>query len=673
MSNNKESEKEIKKIYKDLADQILLYNQQYYGEDGSEITDYEYDQLVKQIKSLENQHLFLKQNSILSKPSYAAITTFEPVVHLEPMLSLDNAMSKEELQKWLERYDGKFEELTFALEPKLDGLACSVLYENGEIAIGATRGDGQIGENITPNVKTIKNLPTNIDIKSQCEIRGEVVMTKKAFKDLNDFQLEENGKIFSNPRNAASGSLRQKDSNITKSRELKLFVYYLKIKDHVFSSHTEMLNKAQELGFEIVPKTQHNILPKNLVKMMDNLEETRHDFDFETDGVVIKIDSTKIQTEIGSTSRAPRWAIAYKFSPEEKSTKLLDIKIGVGRTGRVTPYAVLEPVSVGGSMVAFATLHNESEVNRKKIFIGQKVLVRKAGDVIPEVVGSLEKIDNSNNEFKKWIFPTNCPYCNSVLFKDPEAANHFCPNEECPERIVQSAFHFVSRIGLDIRGLGEKRVRQLFEKNIIKQPIEILSLDDKKLSLLEQFKEKSINNVLDSINKSKKLPLSRFFVAIGVPHLGKAMSKDLEKIVRSVYDCDKLEVNQILEIEGFAEKTAQDIIDYFHSNQFKEILVLLKENSIDFISNTEIILKNNIGNGKIIVVTGSFENATRDEANLECEKLGYKTSTSVSKNTFCVIAGSKAGSKLEKANKLGVNVIEETDFNSAIEKLKKLN
>jgi DNA ligase (NAD+) len=664
--------KEKQDQYNELINKIAIYNEQYYGSDDSPVSDYEYDILVKQAEELEVEHPSLRKSEVIHKPGFSQVTTFEPVIHKRPMQSLDNVMNVDELKKWVGRFIDEYPETEFNAEPKLDGLACSAIYQNGELVIGATRGDGQTGENITLNVKTINNLPLKIDLLGEVEIRGEVVMTKPSFKKLNESQAKLDQKIFANPRNAASGSLRQKNPKITASRDLELFVYYLLIEGQEFDSHSQMLEKAKSLGFEVVPFAKTKIKPNELENEISKYEKTRQGYEFETDGVVIKIDNTKTQTSLGSTSRAPRWAIAYKFPTEEKITKLLDVKVGVGRTGRATPYAVLEPVSVAGSTIAFATLHNESEVKRKKVKINSLVLVRKAGDVIPEVVKSM---DVDSKGLIDWNFPKNCPFCKTEFLKEDDAANHFCPNENCPERRRQAAYYFVSRVGLDIRGLGEKRVSELYEKELIGNLVEILLLDEETLTQLDQFKEKSISNILASIEKSKTLPLSRFLVALGAPHLGKTMSKEIEKIATDAFDCKKITLEELITLEGFAEKSSKDIVDFFQSENYSQVLKLLQENEINFFAKERTAEKSGealVGDGLSVVVTGSFDDAGRDDAQNRLEEYGFKPTSSVSKNTFALLAGEKAGSKLKKASDLKINVIKNRDFETALTELLRL-
>ncbi len=648
----------------ELRELIRYHIKLYHEKADPEISDAEYDELFKELVSLEEQHPdLITPDSPTQKPGGIVSSTFAPVKHLVPMLSLDNSFSAEDLNGWRDRVVKGLgtDKVSFVVEPKMDGLAMSLVYENGQLVRGATRGDGETGEDVTENVKTISAIPHEIkNAPDLIEVRGEVFMPIKSFEALNDKQRDAGAKVFANPRNAAAGSLRVKDSSITASRDLSFVAYQVgEISDNsLLHSHNDTLKLFKKFGLPINDQIVTVKTINEAFARCEKLESIRHDLDYEIDGAVIKIDDFSLREKLGFTSRFPRWAMAYKFPPEEKTTLLKDIQVSIGRTGRATPFAVLDPVFVGGSTVSMATLHNEDEVARRNVRPGDTVIVRKAGDVIPEVVGPIENLRPKGSA--PWKFPRKCPSCGQELIRPEGEAQHRCFNISCPARIANSIEFFASRTAMDIEGLGEKRVLQFLDVGIINDIADIYSINKEQLLDLEKTKDKSAQNLIDAIEKSKVQPLWRLIVAFGIRHVGPQAAKVLTKKYSNLYEIIDADLQELSELEGVGEVIAKSIKDFFSNKDNLKLVKRLDQAGLNITSDSKVVesVSEKLA-GKTFVLTGTLPNLTRDQAAEIIEANGGKVTSSVSKNTDYLLAGEKAGSKLEKAEKLGVQIIDE--------------
>jgi DNA ligase (NAD+) len=652
----------------ELRAQIRHHDELYYGEDEPEISDAEYDALMVELRALEAAHPELvTTDSPTQKPGAATQSTFASVEHIVPMFSLDNAFSAEDLEAWEQRVAKTIgDEVRVVCEPKMDGLAISLLYENGTLVRGATRGDGAVGEDVTANVATIANIPhtlTGPRVPARLEVRGEVYMPIASFEALNERQAAANDKLFVNPRNAAAGSLRQKDATVTASRDLALFAYQLGAVEGgpEFTTHRETLDWLAELGLPVNPKIESVTGWQAVFDFCTTMQEGRHALGYDIDGVVIKIDDLAAREALGFTSRAPRWAIAYKFPPEEKHTLLHDIEVHVGRTGRVTPFAVLEPVFVGGSTVARATLHNEDEVARRDVRPGDTVIVRKAGDVIPEVVGPV--LAKRPKSAKAWQFPVNCPSCGEPLVRPEGESVHRCVNFDCPEKVVQRIIFFAARASMDIEGLGEDRVRQFVDAGLLHHSGDIYSLTVALLVPLERMGEQSSQALVANIEASKTRPLAKVINGLGIRHVGPAAANALAKALGSMDAVAAASAEQLAAIDGIGDVIAQSIQAYFADARNAPVLDALRAAGVTL--EQELAAADSVSAGlagQTFVVTGTLDDFTREEAAAAIEARGGKVASSVSKKTSYVVAGAKAGSKLTKAEQLGVAVLDEAAF-----------
>ena len=651
----------------ELRGLIAFHNERYYGDDEPEISDAEFDALLRELIDLEREHPELVDpESPTQRPGAAAQSTFAPVEHRVPMMSLDNAFSNEELVAWGERAQRALvTPIRFVTEPKMDGLAMSLLYENGRLVSGATRGDGRVGEDVTANVRTIKEVPEKLrgaHPPSVLEVRGEVYMPLRSFEELNRRQAEVEGRLFANPRNAAAGSLRVKDVSITASRDLALFCYQLGAKTGgpALRTHLETLDWLRELGFQVNPHiTPHDDLG-SVYDFCVSMEEQRHSLGYEIDGVVVKVDDLRQRDELGFTSKAPRWAIAYKFPPEERTTLLRDILVSIGRTGRATPFAQLEPVFVGGSTVAQATLHNEDEVARKDVRPGDTVIVRKAGDVIPEVVGPV-KVKGKRRK-PAWHFPTDCPICGSPLVRLEGESNHHCINVECPAQRVQRIVHFASRGALDIEGLGEERVSQFVRAGLLDDGGDLYTLTLEQLVGLERFAQRSAQLLLDAIERSKEQPLWRVLVALSIAHVGPTAAQALARGLGHLDRIAESSVEDLVACEGVGTIIAESVQRFFALDRNRGVIEKLRAAGVNFAA--PVAEPVDVGGvslaGLSIVLTGGLARSTREEATAALEARGAKVTGSVSKKTSFVVAGESPGSKLAKAESLGVRVLDES-------------
>jgi len=638
------------------------YSYDYYVEDNPQISDTEYDTLYKQLEKLEQEYPeFILDNSPTQRVGDRVLDEFEKVIHKVPMLSLSNTFSIEDLRDFDSRISklSSDDSIEYICELKIDGLAISINYENGKLVSAATRGDGMVGENVTENIKTIFSIPKTLKTKKSFEVRGEVYLPKKSFELLNKEREENNEVLFANPRNAAAGSLRQLDSKITAKRRLSAFIYSV-VGDENINSQKIALTVAADLGLPVNPNFK---LCKTIDEVVDYImywEEHKQDLPYEIDGIVIKVNSYSLQEEIGSTQKSPRWATAYKFPEEELATKLLDIELSVGRTGIITPVAVLNPINISGSTVSKASLHNKDIIDELDIHIGDMVVVKKAGEIIPKVVRVVEELRLANSE--KYVMPNICPSCKSKTFTKEGDPFTRCLNPDCPEQNIRKIIHFASREALNIEGLGDKVVATLYEKGIIKHTIDLFSLDRNKLVELERMGDKSVDNLLNAIENSKQSSLDKVIFALGILNVGKKAGKILAEYYKNLTNFSKATVDELLELPDIGLITAESIVDYLsNDNNLRFINELIE---IGMNPQYEIQNKNtdNIFSGKTIVLTGKLVELTRNEAKEYLERFGAKVTGSVTSKTDYVIAGEKAGSKLAKAEQLGIQVLSEDEF-----------
>ncbi|MCU1468409.1 MAG: ligase, NAD-dependent [Actinomycetia bacterium] len=666
---------EVVERARQLRELIEYHNERYFVFDEPEVADAEFDALVRELRALEAEHPSLvTSDSPTQRPGGRPASTFAPVTHRLPMLSIDNAFSREELLAWGTRVQRLITEpIRFVAEPKLDGLAVSLTYVDGVFTIGATRGDGVTGENVTENLRTLADIPPKLkgkakDIPALLEVRGEVLMPLAAFEALNHRQGDAGERLFTNARNAAAGSLRQKDPGITATRDLALFTYQLGIKEGGprLRTHEQTLAWMKALGFPVNPHIKAFDDLDGVFAFIEDIEHNRHSLGYDIDGVVAKVDDLGQRAEMGFTSRAPRWAIAYKFPPEEKTTILRDIMVSIGRTGRATPFAVLEPVFVGGANVGMATLHNEDDVARKDVRPGDTVVVRRAGDVIPEVVGPV--VAKRPPKTKPWKFPKKCPECGQPLVRVEGEANHHCVNVDCPAQRVQRLVHWASRGATDIEGLGEERVRQFVDAGLLEDAADIYALTVDRLVPLDRIGERSAQLLVDAIEASKRQPLWRVLVGLGINHVGPTAAQALARAFDDVNAIMTATEEQLTAIDGVGPTIAQSIGRWFSIDRNRRLLERLRAAGVDppgeHGQQREIVDASFAG--LTFVLTGSLENRTRDEAADEIAARGGKATSSVSKKTSYVVVGESPGSKFAKAEELGVTILDEAAFEALL-------
>jgi DNA ligase (NAD+) len=656
----------------ELRAAIRHHNDLYYSGDAPEIPDADYDALVRELQGLEERFPDLvTPDSPTRTVGAAAGATFAPVQHRVPMMSLDNAFSSEELTAWgarLERRLAELGETTRAVglvaELKIDGLAMSLRYEAGRLVQGATRGDGRVGEDVTANVRTIASIPHRLPAGAPeiLEVRGEIYMPVTVFEALNKAQIEAGERTYANPRNTAAGSLRQKDPAVTARRELSFWSYQLGevVGGPTHANHSEALGWLRELGFPVNPET--SVLPTldDVYARAGHWEEHRHDLDYEIDGLVVKVDELALQRELGFTSKAPRWAIAYKFPPEERTTRLRNIMVSIGRTGRATPFAELEPVFVGGSTVGVATLHNQDQVRAKDVRPGDVVIVRKAGDVIPEVVGPV--LAERPEGLEPWEFPADCPVCGQPLVRPEGEADTRCINISCPARVAGTIEHFASRGAMDIEGLGEQRVRLFLQLGLLHDIADIYALDAERLGGLEGFGAVSIDNLLRAIEASKARPLPNLLVGLNIRHLGPAGAQALSRHFGHLDRIEAAPLDDIAAVEGVGPTIALAVHEWFAEQPNREVVAKLRAAGVNMQGPAAPDVEQNLV-GLSVVVTGTLEGFTRDEAEAAIKSRGGKSPGSVSKKTTAVVVGDDPGaSKLTKAEELGVPVLDEAGF-----------
>lgn len=645
------SVKNIEEKIEYLRKTLEYHSRKYYVEDNPEISDYEYDMRFRELEELEEQYPeFKSDNSPTQRVGGMALDKFEKVKHDVPMGSLTDVFSFEEL----EVFYNKNGSLTYSVEPKIDGLSVSLVYDNGQLVRGATRGDGLVGENVTQNIKTIKSIPLTIEYKGHLEVRGEVFMPRAAFDRLNEGKSEK--EQFANPRNAAAGSLRQLDSKITAQRMLDIFIFNVQKSDKAFERHSESLAFLASLGFKVLPFT---LVTDSIDKIKEHIEKIgsmRSDLAFDIDGAVIKADYLNVREDLGEVGGRPKWAVAYKYPPEEKETKLIDIVIQVGRTGVLTPNAVLEPVKIAGSTVSRATLHNINFIRERDIRIGDTVVIHKAGDIIPEV----DRVVTEKRPVSASVYemPKYCPSCNEPVFHEECEADHRCTNAECPAQLLRNLEHFASKNAMNIDGMGPQLIALFYENGMLNSITDLYTLDKNEIASLERMGEKSAENLLNSIEQSKNAGLARLLYALGIRQVGEVAANALAKKYKDIDAFFSLTRDDLTAIDDIGEISADYIIDFFSHSKTKEMIEKLKELGVVTVYEAE-EQKGDVLSGATFVLTGKLPTMSRDEAGALIESYGGKVSSSVSKKTDYVLAGNDAGSKLTKAQALGIKIIDE--------------
>jgi DNA ligase (NAD+) len=665
----------VKQRIEKLREIINHHNYRYYVLDSPEISDAEYDDLMKELRQLEAEHPELvTPDSPTQRIGAPPVEAFGVVEHPQPLLSLANAFSYEELAAWHKRVSNLVGGRQFDLvcEPKIDGLAVALTYVDGLLVTGATRGDGYRGENITQNLRTIRSIPLSVpgEAPPRFEVRGEVYLPKAGFKKLNEERAKEELPLFANPRNAAAGSVRQLDSGITAKRPLDIFIYGLGWAEGkaVPDTHWEIMQYLKSLGFKINPNIALRRSLDEAEKYHQSWVESREKFPYEADGIVVKVNSIALQQELGTVAHEPRWAIAYKFPAVQGTTKLIDIGINVGRTGSLNPYAILEPVRVGGVVISSAALHNEEDIHRKDIRIGDWVVVQRAGDVIPEIVEPI--VSRRTGKEKIFSMPGRCPVCGSEVIKPEGEAMHRCTNAACPSQALERIKHFVSRGAMDIDGVGDKLCQALFEAGLIKDAADLYRLTKEQLLSLERMADKSASNVLNSIERSKNRPLARVIFALGILHVGEQYAELLAEQFHSIDQLSEASQEELSTIPSIGPRIAESIVAFFRQKGNRRIIeklrkagVKLEREKVKEARPEELPLA-----GLEFVLTGKLDSFSRSEAEAKIKALGGKTGSDVTRKTSYVVVGADPGSKLAKAKKLGIKTLSEAEFLELLDK-----
>ncbi|OKZ78531.1 MAG: DNA ligase (NAD(+)) LigA [Clostridium sp. 27_14] len=664
------NKQQAKERIKELREKTEYYAKKYYDDDNPEISDFEYDMLMVELRNLEKEYPeLITKESLTQKVGGHVKEGFEKVTHEVPLQSLQDVFSLEDVEDFDIRMHQKakengIEEVKYVVETKIDGLSAALEYKDGILVRGATRGNGLVGEDVTKNLKTVKTIPHKIDEKINITVRGEVFISKKDFEEMNQERQENDEELFANARNAAAGSLRQLDSKITAKRPLDIYIFNVqKIEGKEFNSHYEELEYLEKLGFNVNPVRIPCTNIEEVKKAIQKIGEMREELTFGIDGAVIKIDNLKFREILGTTVKVPRWAVAYKYPPETKETILKDIVCQVGRTGVITPMAILEPVKVAGSTISKTTLHNEDFIKEKDLKIGDTVVIQKAGDVIPEI-SKVVKEKRTGKE-KDFEMPRVCPVCGAEAIREEGEAAVRCTGIECPAKLFRNLVHFVSREAMNIDGLGENIIQQLLEKHLIENIADIYSLSFEEIASLKKNGKKFAQNLKNSIENSKQNDLYRLITALGIRHVGGKASKLLAKKYKTLQALAEAKFEELQEMNDIGEVMANSIVEFFAQEQTKDLLKRLEDAGI----NTKAIEEETTDNrfeGQTFVLTGSLQKFTRKEAEDLIEKFGGKTSSSVSKKTNYVLAGEDAGSKLTKAQSLGVNIISEEEFENLI-------
>ncbi len=649
---------DAKKRIDELVELLNYHSRLYYVENRNEISDYDYDMLQNELKELEkNYPQFLRPDSPTQRVGGEAVSQFEKVEHTVQMGSIQDVFSFEEVRRFVDTVRETIPAPAFVVEPKIDGLSVSLEYHDGEFVIGSTRGDGFVGENVTQNIKTVRSIPLSLpEDLPLLEVRGEVYMPRGVFEDLVKKQEENDEQPFKNPRNAAAGSLRQKDPKIAASRKLDIFVFNVqRIEGRELTAHKQSLDYLKSLGFKTIPDYKRVSTADEIIARIEEIGEARYTLPFDIDGVVIKVDDFAQRETLGYTAKTPKWSVAYKFPPEEKNTKLLDIELNVGRTGAVTPVAVFEPIMLAGTEVARATLHNRDFIAEKNVNIGDLITVRKAGDIIPEVLCVAEKRSEGCFEF-----PDTCPVCGAPLVKSEDEAAVRCSDIDCPAQIFRRIVHFASKGAMDIDGLGPAIVRALLDNGLITSVADLYTIKKSDLLELDNFKEKSAENLINAIEKSKAQPLDRLVFALGIPNIGQASAKLLCDKFGDLDNICAASEEEIADIEGFGDIMASAVTKELAESHMRELIAKLAECGVN--TKYQKVQVDSRFEGKTFVLTGTLPTLKRAEAKALIEKYGGKASGSVSKKTAYVLAGEEAGSKLDKARSLGIEIITEEQF-----------
>ena len=654
---------QAKKRIDELNKLTAYYAAKYYDDDSPEISDFEYDMLMSELKNLEREFPeFISKNSLTQRVGGTVKTGFAKVEHIVPLQSLQDVFSLEEVQEFCVKMQKEDINVSYVVETKIDGLSVALEYKNGEFIKGATRGNGLVGEDVTENLKTIKHIPQKLKEPIDIIVRGEVFIGKEDFEKLND-ELDEDNR-FANARNLAAGSLRQLDSKIAASRPLDIFIFNVQKCDSIkFTSHYDSLQYLKKIGFNINPV----LIPCDTIKKVKNaierIGEMRLNLGFGIDGAVVKVDNLDLREKIGTTFKTPKWAVAYKYPPEQKETTLKDIVCQVGRTGALTPLAILEPVVVAGSKISKTTLHNEDFVKENGLKIGDRVIIQKAGHVIPEVVSAV--VEKRTGEEKEFEMPTTCPVCGGQVIRVPGQAVNKCIGIECPARNLRNIEHFASKEAMNIEGLGEKLIKQLYDKGLINNIADIYSLKAEDIASLKKNGKKFAEKLVQSINKSKENNLDRLITALGIEQVGAKSAKILAKKFKNIDNLMKAKFGTLTFVEEIGEITANSVKEFFMQEQTKDLINRLKVAGVNMKEKDDVNNDNRFL-GKTFVLTGTLEKYTRDEASEIIENFGGKTSGSVSKKTSYVLAGEDAGNKLSKAQSLDIPVITETQFEEMI-------
>ena len=659
------NKEQAKNRIEELRKTVEYHAKRYYDDDKPEISDFEYDMLMVELRNLEKQYPeFQSKDSLTQKVGGHVKEGFKKVEHEVPLQSLQDVFDLEEVREFDERVRKVAEEnnieLKYVVETKIDGLSAAIEYKDGILVRGATRGNGLVGEDVTENLKTIKTIPHTLNDKIDITVRGEVFISKEDFENLNKSREENEEELFANSRNAAAGSLRQLDSNITKTRPLDIYIFNVqKIEGKEFSSHYDELNYLEGLGFNVNPVRIYCKNIEEVFSAINKIGEDREKLTFGIDGAVVKVDDLNLRKILGTTTKVPKWAVAYKYPPETKETIVKDIVCNVGRTGVITPMAILEPVKVAGSTISKTTLHNEDFIKEKDIMIGDTVVIQKAGDVIPEIARVIKEKRTGNET--KFEIPRICPVCGATAVREEGESAVRCTGVECPAKLYRNLVHFVSREAMNIDGLGENIIGQLLDNKLIENIADIYTLKFEDIASLKKNGQKFAQNLMDSINKSKENDLYRLITALGIRHVGVKAAKTLARRYKNIDNLANASFESLSMIEDIGPIVANSIREFFMEEQTLDLIKRLKESGV----NTQAIEDENADNrfeGKTFVLTGTLEKYTREEASNIIEKFGGKTSSSVSKKTAFVLAGEEAGSKLTKAQNLGVTIISEDEF-----------
>ncbi len=664
------NKKEAKERIEELRKKTEYYANKYYDEDKPEISDFEYDMLMVELRNLEKEYPeFKSKDSLTEKVGGHVKEGFEKVTHEVPLQSLQDVFSIAEVNDYIEKTNEKakennIENKTYVVETKIDGLSSALEYREGKFVRGATRGNGLVGEDVTQNLKTIKTIPMELNEKINITVRGEVFISKKNFEKMNKEREEKDEELFANARNAAAGSLRQLDSRVTAKRPLDIYIFNVqKIEGKEFNSHFEELEYLAKLGFNVNPVRIPCKDEKEVEEAIKKIGREREKLTFDIDGAVVKVDDLKFREILGTTAKTPRWAIAYKYPPERKETKLKDIVCQVGRTGVITPMAILEPVKVAGSTISKTTLHNEDFIKEKDLKIGDTVVIQKAGDVIPEIVEV--KKNKRTGEEKDFEMPKYCPVCGAETVREEGEAAVRCTGIECPAKLYRNLVHFASREAMNIDGLGEAIIKQLLDRGLISNMADIYSLTLEDIASLKKNGTKFAQNLIDSINRSKQNDLSRLITAFGIRHVGTKASKVLAKRYKTMDRLMNVKSEELALVEDIGPIMAESIREFFLQDQTIDLIKRLKQAGVNM-KYLEEESEDNRFEGKTFVLTGTLEKYTRGEAGSIIEKFGGKTSSSVSKKTDYVLAGEEAGSKLTKAQNLGITILSEEEFEEMI-------